>query len=468
MTHLSRSRNRHPKRPPLWSLAVTVLMISMLSCSLAGSNAPSPTASLPIATIANPTGNPNVLAATITPIIPTLTLAPTKTAAPTSTKVPTLTPTLAFNFTLQRQADQVFFGSAEPLQPVTGDAPQPFPNGFLVNTDQSGQALLQGMIDGEQCHIFLFFTTRLQKKACPQSSFTSGNASCVEEGSTVFENCRNHLITTPSGAAQLLGTWASVTYMADSQASVYVVLKGSIEVQPVRRIRGYQMASSTTVNAGEFYYTAPDNVMAQDPDLPGRKAHPVDRLPSLLQIYPAMNQYLQVIYDTSKKSNLNFPDPNLLTGPADLVTQIFPYRYTRNSILQLPNLAGAQFVYLPLRIVVTNRGGADTGAFKIAVQGRTANSGTFSRPFFLNGDPQTYYVNVENLPPGGQEEFNGFVAFLGEEPNTTAWVTAEADSCSGDELMPDYCRVQEYDEKNNVSNELRAPLTNFAQNLAYP
>jgi hypothetical protein len=468
MTRFSRSKFGGKKRAPVWSLALTVLLMAMLSCSFPGLSTSTPTASPFIPTAANPTSSQNLLPATRTPIIPTFTLAPTKTVAPTSTKAPTLTPTLAFNFTLQRQASQVFFGSAEPLQPVNSDAPQPFPNGFLVNTDQSGQALLRGMIDGEQCHIFLFFATKLQKKACPQSSFTSGNASCVEEGSTVFENCRNHLITTPSGAAQLLGTWASVTYMADSQASVYVVLKGSIEVQPVRRIRGYQMASNTTVNAGEFYYTAPDNVMAQDPDLPGRRAHPVDRLPSLLQIYPAMNQYLQVIFDTSKQSNLNFPDPNLLTGPADLVTHISTYQYTRNSISRLPTLAGAQFVYLPLRIMVTNRGGTDTGAFKIAVQGRTANSGTFSRPFFLNGDPQTYYINVDNLPPGGQEEFTGFVAFLGEQPNTTAWVTAEADSCSGDELMPEYCRVQEYDENNNVSNELKAPLTNFAQNFAYP
>jgi hypothetical protein len=468
LTRTSRSKFGDKKPASLWALALTVLLISMLSSSCAGFNAPSPTASPIIESAANPTSSPNVLPATRTPIIPTFTLAPTKTVAPTSTKAPTLTPALAFNFTLQRQANQVFFGSAEPLQPVNSDAPQPFPNGFLVNTDQSGQALLQGMIEGEQCHIFLFFTTKLQKKACSQSSFSSGNASCVEEGSTVFENCRNHLITTPSGAAQLLGTWASVTYMADSQASVYVVLKGSIEVQPVRRIQGYQMASSTTVNAGEFYYTAPDNVMAQDPDLPGRRAHPVDRLPSLLQIYPAMDQYLQVIYDTSKKSNLDFPDPNLLTGPADLVTQVSTYRYTRNSIQQLLNQPGQRYTYLPLRIVVTNRGGTDSGAFKIAVQGRTANSDPFSRPFFLNGDPQSYYVNVDNLPPGGQEEFTGFVGFLGGEPNTTAWVTAEADSCSGDELMPDYCRVQEYDERNNVSNELRASLTNFTQNNAYP
>jgi hypothetical protein len=468
MTRLSRTKYGGKKPASLWTLTLTVLLISMLSSSCAGSNVPSPTASPSIPSPVSPTNSPNVLPATRTPIIPTFTLAPTKTVAPTSTKAPTLTPTLAFNFTLQRQANQVFFGSAEPLQPVNSDASQPFPNGFLVNTDQSGQALLQGMIDGEQCHIFLFSTTKLQKKACPQSSFTSGNASCVEEGSTVFENCRNHLITTPSGAAQLLGTWASVTYMADSQASVYVVLKGSIQVQPVQRIRGYQMGRATTVKAGEFYYTAPNGVMVQDPDLPGRNAHPIDRLASLLQIYPEMNQYLQPIFDTSKKSDLEFPNPDLLTGPADLVTQVSTYRYSSDSTRQLLSLLAQGFTYLPLRIVVTNRGGSDTGPFKIAIQGRTANSDTFTRPFFLNGDPQSYYINVDNLPPGGQAGFNGFVGFLGGEPNMTAWVTAEADSCYGDELMPDYCRVQEYDESNNTSNELKGALTNFAQNFAYP
>jgi hypothetical protein len=460
MKRFSHTKFPHSQPVPAWAFALLVLLVATLSCSIFSPSTQTPSSSTPIPFAVNPTRT--LTAATRPPFTPTFTL------APPATKTPTLTPTLAPNFTLQRQADQVFFGAADPLQPVNSDAPQPFPDGFLVNTDQSGQALLQGEIDGEQCHIFLFFTTKLQKKACPQSSFTSGNASCVEEGSTVFENCRNHLITTPSGAAQLLGTWASVTYLAESQASVYVVLKGSIRIQPVTTIQGFQMARPTDVNAGEFYYTAPDNVMGLDPDLPGRAVHPVERLASLLQIYPAMDQYLQPIFDTSKKSNLNFPDPNLLTGPADLVTQISAYRYSRNSILQLLNQPALLYSYLPLRILVTNQGGSDTGPFKIAVRGRTAISAEAPRPFFLNGDPQGYYINVDNLPPGGQAEYTGFVAFLGGHPDTNAWVTAEADSCSGDELMPDYCRVQEYDERNNVSNVLIAPLTNFAQNNPYP
>lgn len=444
------------------ALTFSVLFIALVSCS-----SQRPTTIPPSST---PARSQNTPIASSTPTNPPVTIAPTKTTAPTSTRAPTLTPTLAFNFTLQRQTAQVFLGTAEPLDAVNNDNPQPFPDGFLVNTDQSGQALLQGFIEGEQCKIFLFSTTKLQKKACPQSSFTGGNASCIEEGSAVFENCRNHLITTPSGAAQLLGTWASVTYLAQNQATVYVVLKGSVQIQPVTRMRDYQMASGTLVNAGEFYYTAPDGVMAQNPDLPGRRTYSIDRLPSLLQIYPALNQYLQPISNTSKKSDLNFPDPNLLTGPADLVTRVSSYRYNSRSILELQNQLGGQTTYLPLQITVTNRGGSDSGAFKIAVQGRTENSGDFSRAFLLNGNPNSYYINVDNLPPGGQAVFSGFVAFYDQEPNTTAWVTAEADSCSGDEFMPKNCRVQEYDESNNVSNVLRGSLVSYSrlENTPYP
>jgi len=55
------------------------------------------------------------------------------------------------------------------------------------------------------------------------------------------------------------------------------------------------------------------------------------------------------------------------------------------------------------------------------------------------------------LAPGEQITFNGDVLFRVSLDGETVSLTAVADSCSGDEFKPAYCRVEESDEENNES-----------------
>jgi hypothetical protein len=65
------------------------------------------------------------------------------------------------------------------------------------------------------------------------------------------------------------------------------------------------------------------------------------------------------------------------------------------------------------------------------------------------------------LPAGREVTFVGTVNFSAEERGATVSLTATADSCSGDELMPEYCRVAESNERNNESRLISMTLPPF-------
>jgi hypothetical protein len=53
------------------------------------------------------------------------------------------------------------------------------------------------------------------------------------------------------------------------------------------------------------------------------------------------------------------------------------------------------------------------------------------------------------LASGAEETFEGVLQFSRGGRAVSVW--ARADSCSGDEFMPDWCRVAERNEGNNQS-----------------
>lgn len=189
-------------------------------------------------------------------------------------------------FTLTRLAAKVWSGVTKPLSEVTSGDPQDFPEGYMVNTDVNGQALLQGSIDDNPCEIYVFFDTTLLKRACEESTYSGSNVTCTEEGSNVFVTCSNHLAQTPTGEFEHISTWVSVTYLPEEKISVFIVLEGSGFVRPVVKEQGYQLGEEIELGTGQFLYTAPDDVLIEFPNLPAREPIDLPRLPEFYEFVP--------------------------------------------------------------------------------------------------------------------------------------------------------------------------------------
>jgi len=115
-------------------------------------------------------------------------------------------------------------------------------------------------------------------------------------------------------------------------------------------------------------------------------------------------------------------------------------------------------VEVPIRVVVKNQGKAAADIFKVATE-YTGSRGTFVVAFTVPGESDIWYPFTDaSLPPGGQVTYDGKVTFLSSGGGETVSLKATADSCNGDEFMPDYCRVEESNEGNNDSTSISIPL----------
>lgn len=416
-----------------WMLSTLALIFTILACSFPGANQPTPVLTLE-ATSANdhPTS-----------------------PVQTSTVAPTETPGILFS--IQRQAAQVLFGPTDPLGELSTNDSQPFGEGNLVTTDPQGEALISGELEGQQCRIFVFSNTQLRKSACPESALTSGNASCLESGSAVFQNCANHLVMTPSGNAQLVGTWVQVFYKPDQQMSAYVVADGRVQVQPIDD-QG-QPGNWTTLQPGEFYYTTPVLTESAVPGLPRRQPLSWDRLPALVQFYD-LNEWMGRGVEMANRSGIAYRDPKFLTGPADLIISVeLANPNAKGFPLEWFNRLSTNYYKIPILMRITNRGGQPTGEFKLSAEGGTADN-WFPRPLAGEGQPQEgYYAYVkEGIPPGGELLMYGMIVIVDPALSSQAMnFVITVDSCAGDEFFNDFCRVQETDEGNNSSNTLEVP-----------
>jgi len=120
------------------------------------------------------------------------------------------------------------------------------------------------------------------------------------------------------------------------------------------------------------------------------------------------------------------------------------------------NPAGS--VEVPIRVIVKNQGTESAGIFKVATK-YTGSGGTFVVAFTVPGQSDTWYPYTTGaLDSGSTVTFEGKVTFSPTVHNVTVSLKAIADSCSGDESMPDYCRVKESNETNNESTPISIAL----------
>lgn len=121
-----------------------------------------------------------------------------------------------------------------------------------------------------------------------------------------------------------------------------------------------------------------------------------------------------------------------------------------------PTVVTGNNVELPIRVVVKNQGAAGAGTFKVAAN---YSPGDLVVAFTVPGQSSSLYpFTSAELAAGAETVFEGKVTFISSARGQTVSLTATADSCSGDEFMPPYCRVEESDEMNNVSDPISVPL----------
>jgi subtilase family serine protease len=111
----------------------------------------------------------------------------------------------------------------------------------------------------------------------------------------------------------------------------------------------------------------------------------------------------------------------------------------------------ANSVEVPIRVVVKNQGSAAADIFKVATE-YTGSRGTYVVAFTVPGQSDIWYPYTNtSLGAGSEVAFAGKVIFHPAIHGEAVTLKAVADSCSGDEFMPDHCRVKESNEGNNES-----------------
>jgi hypothetical protein len=124
-----------------------------------------------------------------------------------------------------------------------------------------------------------------------------------------------------------------------------------------------------------------------------------------------------------------------------------------------PSFINPSEVNLPLTVTIVNQGDATGTRFKLSVD-VIDSSGRYVKPFTVPGQSDRWYPWKTGLARGATYSFRGtlYIGIPGGPSLHGQRITiiSRVDSCSGDEFMPDYCRVR---ESNEANNEYRRSIT---------
>lgn len=117
-----------------------------------------------------------------------------------------------------------------------------------------------------------------------------------------------------------------------------------------------------------------------------------------------------------------------------------------------PSFINPSEANLPLTVTITNLGDATGTRFKLSVD-VIDSSGRFVKPFTVPSSSDRWYPWKTGLARGETYSFRGTL-YIGTPRGPSLHgqritIIPRVDSCSGDEFMPDYCRVRESNEGNN-------------------
>ena len=145
-------------------------------------------------------------------------------------------------------------------------------------------------------------------------------------------------------------------------------------------------------------------------------------------------------------------DPEEVETDPDLVVSML-------EISGSPQINSTKNAEAPIRVVIKNEGTAAADGFKTSIAYTGNNDISYTVAFTVPGQSSIWYPYTNTALEAGEEvTLEGIVTFNSSVHNQTVALKAIVDSCSGDEFMPDHCRVEESNEDNNESNEVSVDI----------
>ena len=116
-------------------------------------------------------------------------------------------------------------------------------------------------------------------------------------------------------------------------------------------------------------------------------------------------------------------------------------------------------IQVPVAVTVKNVGQAPAAIFKVGIDYQHPNGQIYPVMFTVSGQSNTYYPFTSSpMAAGAVLTYQGVLVFPDRLRGNTLSAKAIADSCSGDEFMESYCRVNESSESNNSSTAISIVL----------
>ena len=121
------------------------------------------------------------------------------------------------------------------------------------------------------------------------------------------------------------------------------------------------------------------------------------------------------------------------------------------------------YIAVPLRVAIKNQDEEAAGIFNVSIEVLEEMDVTGLHYRFIVPGKNNYLDPSTDAPlnPGEEIAFDGEVLIHNMSNGKTVFIKAIADSCSGDEFMPAYCRVNESNEGNNNSPLVEVNLPYF-------
>ncbi|NEN89364.1 MAG: hypothetical protein F6K48_10855 [Okeania sp. SIO3H1] len=155
-------------------------------------------------------------------------------------------------------------------------------------------------------------------------------------------------------------------------------------------------------------------------------------------------------------------DDNFLEGAVELFVEETDTDTAPDLIVNSFEITGEAFISgdslkLPIEVVVQNQGNAPADLFKVDVQYTQQGNPPFLVAFTaddtseVNPDNLVYPYTRNPLEAGDEVTFTGELTFDDSLAGEEIALVATADSTAGDELIPEFGRVEESNENNNSS-----------------